>query len=153
MANKLVSGKMYQVKVDGALLACQLDATLTLGQDMESEDSCKAEYTALDEGIVWQDDTPGNKNWEVSGSGKITDDKVVTLTTARTLAKHFITSDEPVEVSVGTVDTTLEMGITWSGTAQITSFTLNFPTTGSATYDYTMTGRGKLKQTETPLVP
>lgn len=148
----LIKGSTYLVGVNDDKLTCQLDATLTMGQDMESEDSCKS-ITPDSGGVVWQDDTAGTKNWEVSGSGKIEDTDVETLTTARTLAKHFITSNEPIEVSVGTNDSTLAIAETYSGTAQITSFTLNFPATGSATYDYTFTGKGALTLTETPIVP
>lgn len=153
----IVKGATYQVSVDGERLKCQLDATATLGQDMETEDACKPEFTSTGGEIVWQADTPGNKNWEISGSGKIEDDGSTlsndTLTASRTLSRHFINSNEPIEVSVGTVDPTLDMAVTYSGTAQITSFTLNFPATGGATYDYTFTGIGALTQTDTPRVP
>lgn len=149
----IVSGKTYLVGVDDAKLTCQLDATLTIGQDMESEDACKS----IDGGnsITWADDSAGQKNWEVSGSGKIEDSATpeTTLATASALAKHFITSNEPIEVSVGTNDATLQTVVTYSGTAQITAFTLNFPANGSATYDYTFTGKGALGMTTTPKVP
>ena len=148
----LIKGSTYLISVNGEKLTCQLDATLTLGQDMESEDACK-NITPNSGGITWQDDTAGNKNWEVSGSGKVEANDDTTLTTLRTLAKHFITSNEPIEVSVGTNDATLPIAETYSGTAQITSLTANFPATGSATYDYTFTGKGALELTETPIVP
>lgn len=153
----IVKGATYQVSVGDERLKCQLDATLTFGQDMETEDACKPEFTSTGGGIVWQADTAGNKNWEISGSGKIEDDGSAlsndTLTASRTLSRHFINSNEPIEVSVGTVDPTLDMAVTYSGTAQITSFTLNFPATGGATYDYTFTGIGAPTQTDTPRVP
>lgn len=153
----IVTGKTYQVSVNGERLKCQLDSTITFTQDMESEDACKPEFTTGSAGIVWTDDTAGNKSYEISGSGKIEDDgstiSATNLSTCRTLSKHFIESNDPIEVSVGTVDPNLDMTVTYSGTAQITSFTLNFPATGGATYDYTFTGKGAPTQTDTPKVP
>lgn len=150
MAN-IVQGSAFLVAVDDQKLTCQLDSTITMSQDMETEDACKSvDGTGS---IRWADDTAGQKSWEVSGSGKVEDTDTATKATLRALVEHWRTSNEPIEVSVGTNDTNLSFVETYTGTAQITSLTANFPANGSATYDYTFTGKGALGHTVTPKVP
>lgn len=150
MAN-IVQGSAFLVGVDGEKLTCQLDSTITMSQDMETEDACKSVDGTSS--IRWADDTAGQKSWEVSGSGKVEDTDVTTKATLRALVEHWRTSNEPIEVSVGTNDPQLSFVETYSGTAQITSLTANFPANGSATYDYTFTGKGALGHTVTPKTP
>ena len=150
MAN-IVQGSAFLVAVDDQKLTCQLDSTITMSQDMESEDACKSiDGTSS---IRWVDDTAGQKSWEVSGSGKVEDTDTATKATLRALVEHWRTSNEPIEVSVGTNDTNLSFVETYTGTAQITSLTANFPANGGATYDYTFTGKGALGHTVTPKIP
>ena len=150
MAN-LIQGSAFLVAVNDQKLSCQLDSTITMSQDMESEDACKSINGAAS--IRWADDTAGQKSWEVSGSGKVEDTDTTTMTTLRALVEHWRTSDEPIEVSVGTNDPKLAFVETYTGTAQITSLTANFPANGSATYDYAFTGKGALGHTVTPKLP
>ena len=147
MAN-IVQGSAFLVAVDDQKLTCQLDSTITMSQDMESEDACKS--ISGTDNIRWADDTAGQKSWEVSGSGKVEDTDTATKATLRALVEHWRTSNEPIEVSVGTNDTNLSFVETYTGTAQITSLTANFPANGGATYDYTFTGKGALGHTVTP---
>lgn len=147
MAN-IVQGSAFLVAVDDQKLTCQLDSTITMSQDMETEDACKS--VSGTSSIRWADDTAGQKSWEVSGSGKVEDTDTATKATLRALVEHWRTSNEPIEVSVGTNDTNLSFVETYTGTAQITSLTANFPANGSATYDYTFTGKGALGHTVTP---
>lgn len=150
MAN-IVQGSAFLVAVDDQKLTCQLDSTITMSQDMESEDACKS--ISGTDSIRWADDTAGQKSWEVSGSGKVEDTDKATKATLRALVEHWRTSNKPIEVSVGTNDPNLSFVETYTGTAQITSLTANLPANGSATYDYTFTGKGALGHTVTPKVP
>lgn len=146
------NGSLYLVKIDDKNLACQLDANISFTQEMDTEDPCKPAYTD-GKTVSWVHDSAGRKSWEISGSGKVTEDDTETMFTADALAKHFIESNDAIEVSVGNVDINKARGITYSGTAQLTSFTLNYPATGGATYDYTATGLGAVTQTITPIEP
>lgn len=147
----LIKGSAFLVGLDGDPLNCQLDANITLGQDMESEDACKPLLPNNDGS--WRENTSGDRNWEVSGSGKVEDDDKDTLTTLDSLLKHFLGSNTSIEISVGTNDPKLAFARTFSGTGKLTSLTVNFPATGSATYDYTLEGLGKPSYVKTPKTP
>lgn len=149
MAN-LVQGKVFQVGVDDNRLTCQMDATLSLSQEFETEEACKPDYASgsVADGVSWQQQTAGDKSWEITGSGKVEDS--FTHTTALALDQHMIESDDPIEVTFGTVDSTGAV-ITYSGSAYISSFTINAPTSGAATYDYTFTGNGAITRVVTPV--
>ena len=146
----LVSGKVIQSTIDGERLSCQLEGSLSLSQDFENEEACKPDYAGSASAITWVTQTAGDKSWEITGSGKVEDTDKATKATLRALVEHWRTSNEPIEVSVGTNDPNLSFVETYTGTAQITSLTANLPANGSATYDYTFTGKGALGHTVTP---
>lgn len=147
----LVSGKVIQSTIDGERLNCQLEGSLSLSQDFENEEACKPDYAGSASAITWVTQTAGDKSWEITGSGKVED--TFTQTTALALDKHFIESNEPIEVTFGSVDPTLANTITYTGSAFISSWSLTAPTTGSATYEYTLTGNGAITRTVTPKTP
>lgn len=56
MAN-IVQGSAFLVAVDDQKLTCQLDSTIAMSQDMETEDACKS--ISGTDSIRWADDTAG----------------------------------------------------------------------------------------------
>lgn len=147
--NKQAQGKVFQVGVAGQRLTCQMESSISFSQDFESEEQCKDDFlTPNEESVVWSSKSPGEKSWEITGSGKVEDS--FTSTAALALDKHFIESDEPIEVTFGTVDPSLANTIVYSGSAFISAWSLTAPTTGTATYEFTLTGQGKVNRVVTP---
>jgi hypothetical protein len=150
MANSL-PGKLLKVTVNGLVLRCQTDATLTLTANLTEDDACKPENDDADAGASWITRTVDSKDWTISFSAKAFADNIAGSNID--LVPLWINGDLSVEVQFLTnpSQTTYPYGFVIEGSGIMNSLTFNAPVAGSATYDTEISGNGPLTYTPVPV--
>lgn len=130
MAKK--NGTDWLIYVDGTVVGCATDSTLTVNRET-IDTSCK-------DSEGWADNLSGQKSWE------LTSENVLDLAASYGYEEAF---DE----LVGTNDVTVKMDTTFSGepylegSARITSLELNAPNEDVTTMSVTFEGNGEITKT------
>lgn len=155
MAIGVIPGKLMQMKLNGSWVRCQMDISLNITQDITDDEACKPTETDTYKGGAWNTNTKGNRGWTASLSGKVFADVAAGTITNDDISTLLIDGDSDVEVIIQSMQTTdydFAAILLYEGTGSITSFTLNGPSDGDATWDIEITGNGALTYTKTPVV-
>lgn len=149
-----IKGSLFKIyRGEGETLLeerCQLDATLTVNVETETEDPCKpsgAEAGTND--IPWDEVTPVSRNWEVSFSQREFLDAIAE--TDDTILDDLIGGDVYLGIEVRTTSGSEVFNKVYAGQVIVTSAVLNAPAQGLASTDYTLTGTGALTVTKVPI--
>lgn len=146
-----ISAKNVQIQSEGRYFACQLDLTLNITQNTSTEDPCKPDPTNIDQGATFNVYTVDSKDWSVTFSARQFADEL--KLNQIELSELVINGDGRLPIIVNTIDSVNyphPMLFEYAGEVIITSLDLNYPATGSATYDVTLQGGGDLTFTKTP---
>ena len=125
------NGDLLILDIDGNTLAHSTDATLTISQD--------APDTTTKDSSGWKENLDdGNRSWEMSASGLLTYDAANTA--PDDLADHILNNTS----NVLKFTTGVTGDIEYSGTAKLTSISMNSPQNGPVTFEVTYQGNGAL---------
>ncbi len=128
------NGDLIVLDIDGNALAHSTDATLTVTQD--------APDTTTKDSAGWKENLiDGNRGWEMSASGLVTFDAV---NTAPADLLDAILNNTATVLKF----TTAESGDDeYTGTAKLTSFSINGPQNAPTSFEVTYLGNGPLTKT------
>jgi Phage tail tube protein len=131
-----VLAKNMKLYIGATALTCQVDVSLAASTNM-FETTCKD--SGANAAFL-----PGTKSWTASGSANFADDATLGLNTTAT----GIFAKWDSQASIAMVFQTASTGDTkWSGTAYISSWTLNSSGNDEAvSYDFELQGTGALLQ-------
>lgn len=153
MASNKVPGSIIGVRFGGVWLRCQTDATLNLTVNVTEEDPCKPDagdvITSGD--INWVERSIDSRDWSIDFSQNLMRNSLAASNPD--VAQLIIDGDLEVEVEFMTRpgQTKSDYDFIYSGTGIITGFTLNAPTTGTATTDSTIVANGPLTYEKIPV--
>lgn len=152
-----LAAKWMKLKFDDVEALCQLDLSLTITNNTSTEDPCKPADPGLGAGNNVY--TVDSKDWSVSFNGRqMINELAMAGVTQSTIAKSMLTGTSTAEITIGTdPETTTNypypIVVEYSGDILITELTLNWPATGSSTYDATFQGNSDLQYTEAAYTP
>lgn len=156
MANNSVPGKLIGVRINGQWVDCQTDAKLNITVKTTDDTLCKPDGDALtpDNSIPWQTRTADSRDWNVTYSSQMLHDSLKGTNNGQNILKLLLDGNvyiTDMEFATATGQTASAEDMIISGACIITSFTLNAPEAGAATFDNTLTGNGPLTYSFPPI--
>lgn len=146
-----IQGKLLAVTVNGTKLRCQTDGTLTLTANLTEEDPCKPDDDTPIEEAGWVTRSVDSRDWSIAVSAKSFLDTI--QANGSDMAELFVNGDLEVEAEFLSTPGQHDFpeDIVYSGSALISSLTLNAPVSGGSTYDLELSGNGPLAFTRIPV--
>lgn len=152
MANEL-PGKLLSVTVDGEFISCQIDAVLTLTNNLTESTPCKPSPTDTYKGAQTIKRTVDSRDWTLTYSAKQLADAVAA--NQNTIAQKMLAGGNPyVQVTFQTTQTTdydFPVSFVYEGEGVIQDLALNAPQDGDATHDGTIVANGDLTYSQVPV--
>lgn len=152
MANEL-PGKLLGVTIDGVFINCQIDATLTLTNNLTESTPCKPSPTEAYKGGQPIKRTVDSRDWTITYSAKAFANAVAG--NQNTLAQRMLAGGNPyVTVTFQTIQTTdydFPIAFVYEGEGVLQDLAINAPQDGDATHDGTIVANGDLTYTEVPV--
>lgn len=152
MAGEVTPGKIWGISVNGNFVNCQIDATLTINNNVSESAPCKPGPTDSYKSSGWVTNNIDSKSWEITGSNKSFAD-ALQMNNADFI-DLLVNGSSIVQVQFGTTqhpDYDFDEIQVFSGEGIISNFTLNAPNEGEGTSDFTITGNGAPTFTRTPV--
>lgn len=153
MASNKVPGSIIGVRAGGVWLRCQTDATLNLIVNTTEEDPCKPDEDDVIAGdISWVERSVDSRDWNIEFNQNLMRNSLAASNPD--MAQLIIDGDVEVQVEFMTRpgQTKSDYDFIYSGTGILTGFTLNAPTTGTATSNSTIAGNGPITYAKIPVV-
>lgn len=152
----VIAGKWVKLNINDTLVKCQLDLSLNFTNNTSTEDPCKPEDPGL--GATNNEYTIDSTDWTIDFSGKQMADELAMAGFDQTdLLDLILNGDSTMDIEISTVRNSTRypypVYITYTGTVLLTEASLNWPATGSATYDASFQGNSNLVQAVTAVTP
>lgn len=152
MAVNTVPGSIIGVRIGGAWLSCQVDATLNITVNVTEDDPCKPDPSDLNvQDTPWVERTADSRDWNIDFSQKLMRNSLVASNS--NIGDLIVSGNLDVDVEFMTRpgQKKSDYDFVYAGSGIITNFTFNAPGTGAATTDSTISGNGALTYTQVPV--
>lgn len=148
-----IGGKLLAVTVNGVRIRCQTDATLTLTTNMTDDDPCKPDDNTPAAEASYVTRTVDSRDWTLSVSAKSFLDNIEM--NQSDLSELFIQGNLDAEVEFLSTpgQHNYPEDVVYSGSAIISSITINAPASGASTHDTEFSGNGPMSITRIPVAP